>query len=363
VQRRNGYAILSIRPPRGPFLEMRSHSVPRKLLEQFSYPNKATGAPGLWKYEKGLAPSPRASPRSATRFEGYFKHPTKPDKEEELEERLARQFEDPVNLYLADIGGPDFSFNDSVRRQLTQYLTLLWIRSQARRFALVHFHEVTVRAVNRFLANENRVLTVATKWNLDLFFSGRHPGLYWTPARIRESVTKLITSFDSEEHRQARYVDSVERMMSSLDDAIFTGEWRILRASKEHPFIISDTPAVTLERTESGEINYGLGFHRTDVEVFLPVSSTVCLHVLPSVRRTRMTKEPTTDEVNITQAAFAYSRCYASIESEKIERDFQFNVGRAKLGLTAFSVWGRDYNELIYSVLLNGVTPLAGISS
>jgi hypothetical protein len=150
---------------------------------------------------------------------------------------------------LANIGSPDFSFNDGIRRQLTQYLTLLWIRSQARRFALVYFHEATARAVNRFLANESRVLTVATKWNLDLFFSGRLSGLYWTPARIRESVTKLIIAFDSEEHRQARYVESVERMMSYFDDAIFTGEWRILRATKEHPFVISDTPVVTLERT------------------------------------------------------------------------------------------------------------------
>jgi hypothetical protein len=80
------------------------------------------------------------------------------------------------------------------------------------------------------------------------------------------------------------------------------------------------------------------------------------------VRRTRITKEPTTDEVNIAQAAFAYSRCYTSIESEDIDRIFQLNVGRAKLGLTAFSIWGRDYNELIYAVLLSGVKPLAGVS-
>jgi hypothetical protein len=49
----------------------------------------------------------------------------------------------------------------------------------------------------------------------------------------------------------------------------------------------SDAPVVTMEQTEGNRLYFGIGFGRPNVEVFLPVSPTACIHVLPLVTCTR----------------------------------------------------------------------------
>lgn len=334
---------------------MKSHTVPRKLLEQFAYFDSHTKSLRLWRYEKGRPPFPNASPRTATRIDHHFNHPDIAAKEEELEGRLAREFEEPVNAFLYQIGDPAFMATDERRRQLTRYVTLLFNRSEARRSATRHLHQVTIHAVNRFLANERQVFTVAAKWSIDLLLSGRLQGTLVSPDEVRKATQRLLQNYDTESHLQASYAESIERAMAFFDETLYEGTWRFLKATAAEPFIICDAPVVTWERlAQPGLFSYGIGFERPNVEVFLPLSPRVCLHILPNVERTRPVQQPTTREVNIAQAAFAGRFCFANIGCNEIDLLMQQNFGRAKLGVTAFTVWHRNYDNTVYELLMNG---------
>jgi hypothetical protein len=75
---------------------MRSHTVPKKLLEQFAYADPVTRSNRFWQYRKDQPPWGRASPKSATTWGGHFADPTNAAREERIELRLKQEFEDPV---------------------------------------------------------------------------------------------------------------------------------------------------------------------------------------------------------------------------------------------------------------------------
>jgi hypothetical protein len=291
---------------------------------------------------------------AATRIDGHFNHPDVIAQEEELEGRLAREFEEPVNQFLFQIGDRAFVVTDERRKLLTRYVTLLFNRSEARRAATKHLHQVTGQAVNRFIENDRQVQTVAAKWSIDLLLSGKVQGTLVSPEVVRRVARGLLQSYDTERNRQASYAESIERAMAYFDDTLYSGTWRFLKATVSDPFIISDTPVATWERLEKpGLFAYGIGFHRPNVEVFLPLSPLVCLHILPNVERTKPVQQPSTQEINYAQAAFAGRFCFANIRSEEINTIMQQNFGKAKLGVTAFTVWHRNYDNTVYELLMN----------
>ena len=325
---------------------MESHTVPKKLLEQFAYDDAITGSKRLWRYEKGRLPYKKASPRTATRINCHFLDPGDAAKEPEIEKRLNREFEEPVNKFLFEITDPSFIPTEERRRQLTFYVTLLFQRSEARRLASKHLQEVFKHALELFIENESQVLTVAAKWSLEF-------GCLVT----KEQVVKMARAHSGEHfegaNAQRSYVEMIQKVMSELDNKIFSGEWNYIRTDPTDPFIISDAPVVTWQRMRDGALSYGLGFHRPDVEVLLPISPVVCLHIQPDVKRSSVARRPTVREVNAAQAAFAARSCFSNIESAEIDRIFQENFGKGEIGVNCFTIWHRNYDTAMYDIFMN----------
>jgi hypothetical protein len=325
---------------------MESHTVPRKLLEQFAYDDAITGSKRLWRYEKGRPPYKKASPRTATRINRHFSDPEDATKEPEIEKRLNREFEEPVNKFLFEIADPCFISTGERRRQLTFYVTLLFQRSEARRLASTHLQEVFEHALELFIENESQVLTVAAKWSLE-------SGSFVT----KDQVVKMVRARSGDHFKgvnaQRSYVGMIQKMMSELDNELFSGEWNYIRTVPTDPFIISDAPVVTWRRMHNGALSYGLGFQRADVEVLLPISPLVCLHIQPDVKRSGPARRPTVREVNRAQAAFAARSCFSNIESAEIDRLFQENFGKAEMGVNCFTIWHRNYSTSLYDFLMN----------
>jgi hypothetical protein len=330
---------------------MQSHTVPRKLLEQFAYYSEATTAKRLWRYEKNRAPYWKASPKTATRIDGHFIDPESAEKEAEIETRLNREFEEPVNRFLFKLTEPGFALTDGRRRELTFYVTLLFLRSEARRKASLHLQKVVKLTYDLFMANDIQVRTVAAKWSMDLLHIGVRRCLV-----TREQVlarARAVTADVAEEVRaQQSYVSTLQTFMSKIDEKIFAGKWGCIRTDASDPFIISDAPVVTWERLPDNRISYGLGFHRPNVEVFLPISPLACLHILPAVERSSAVVSPSVSEVNAAQAAFAGRYCFANVKSAAIDRIVQENFGKAELGVRGFTLRHRDYSTAIYDILM-----------
>jgi hypothetical protein len=325
---------------------MQSHTVPRKLLEQFAYDDAITGSKRLWRYEKGRRPYKKASPRTATRIDRHFSDPDDDTKEFEIEDRLNREFEEPVNKFLFEITDPSFMPTDERRRQLTSYVALLFLRSESRRLASTHLQQVFEHAFELFIENESQVLTVAAKWSLET-------GSLVT----KESVLKMARAHSSDHFKgtnaQRSYVGIVQKMMSETDKELLSGEWNYIRTVPTDPFIISDAPVVTWQRMHDRALSYGLGFHRADVEVLLPISPVVCLHILPDVKRSTTARRPTVREVNAAQAAFATRFCFSNVRNPGIDQLFQENFGKAEIGAKSFTIWHRNYGNAVYDILMN----------
>ncbi len=331
---------------------MKSHTIPQRLLQQFAYQDVHTKSLRLWRYEKGRKPYWKASPESATAFDSHFADPKDTSLETEIEKRLASEIEDPVNQFISRFFDSSFVLTDPQREQMTRYVTLLFSRSRASRAAVRHREDMKVHALKTFLANEQQLATVAAQWNLDAYFNRVRLGSLITTDDVAGVARKLSAHYDATSSEQKSYVTGIVHFMSYLDEAMFCGEWRLVCTTSDDPFILSDSPVVTWDRRESVGISHGVGFWEPNVEVFLPVSPLTCLHILPKVQRTRAVVEPHVGEVNTAQAAFAYHTCFANQSKSEIDNIVQHSISTAILGENVFTLWNRNYDNLIFDILM-----------
>jgi hypothetical protein len=308
----------------------------------------------MWRYEKGKPPRWDASPRTATRIDGHLADPDNAAKEEILERRLGREFEEPVNKFLFRIRDPNFRVTDEQRHQLAFYVTLLFLRSDARKRASGHTQEVMRQAMNKFLANELQVFNVSAKWSMDLLLSGKMRAGFVSRTDVVKAAHKYVLDADPTIEAKKSYVRMIEAAMVSADEKLLTGQWDYLATTADRPFVISEAPVVTWQRNANGLISRGVGFHKPDVEVFMPVSPTLCLHILPNVPRTRAVIRPSVDDINATQASMSTRYCYTNVNSPEVDRVVQEYAGSAELGLKSFTVWHRNYDDAFYNLFMNG---------
>lgn len=330
---------------------MLSHTVPKKLLEHFAYDDPVTRSKRLWRYEKGQAPYGRAAPRTATRWDGHFADPANATKEAEVEARLQREFEEPVNRFIDLIGYRTFAFTATHIRLLTGYLTILFHRSRARRAASEGQQDRMVDALRALRADDAKLAKYIAKQTMDLI-----------PGGLRRMVTKeeAIAAIDNQiaahmkgDAAQRGYVHTMETMMAFADMGMRSGAWDILRTEPDKPFVIGDAPVVTWERTDDDILVFGQGFARPNVEVFLPIYPTACIRVLPAVLRNRPVCTPSTAEVNMAQAAFATQHCFTNVQSTEIDGLLQPYFGTLRLGVDGFSLQHVDHSKRLFDILMN----------
>lgn len=334
---------------------MLSHTVPRCLLDQFAYDDPVTKSRRLWQYAKGRAPWGFASPSSATRVEHHFEDPSDPVREEKLEERLNREIENPVHRFLPLLRYSDtFPLQRHYVRHLTRYITLLFNRSQNRKDGTREQVQILIDSMQALFANDAKLSQVAAHWTIRMIQRGFAPEEAIVSVElVRERISEAIEEMKTEQHIKTTYVDSMERALAYFDQRLANGAWKIIPTTISNPFIIGDAPVVTWVRRSNGILDYGLGFERPDVEVLLPVCPTACLHILPEVQRTRGAYIPTAREVNEAQASFSTEYCYANTDDPALDQIVQPHLGTRKIGINAFSVRHRNYEDTIFELLMS----------
>jgi len=141
--------------------------------------------------------------------------------------------------------------------------------------------------------------------------------------------------------------------MESADDKLLEGQWDLLPTTPDRPFVISDAPVVTWQRRADGSISHGVGFHRPDVEAFMPVSPALCLHILPNVPRTRQVVRPSADDINAAQASMSTRYCCTNVNCPAVDRVVQQYAGNAELGVKSFTLWHRNYDNAFYDLFMS----------
>jgi hypothetical protein len=331
---------------------MKSHTVPKRLLKQFAYNDLSTKSPRLWEYRKGKKPNGLASPKTATRIDGFFANPEDAQFEAIVEARLNAEIEEPVNRFLSDISDPTFAATDAQRRSLTRYIFLLFNRSAARKKATEPLMDIKIHALESFLKNDAQLATVAAQWNIQAYYDGRRFERLITTEDVARSARRVNSFSKSPMELQKTFAEGIVNQMTHLDDKLYGGEWKVIRAQPNDPFMLSDAPVITFVRSQSGVVSYGVGFHEPNVEVALPISPTVCLHVLPDVRRTLPTIPPTTYEINRGQAGFASQSCYANENLPQLDKHMQEFGCSLEMGKNVFTLPRSNYNNIFYDILM-----------
>jgi len=332
---------------------MKSHTVPKRLLRQFSYYENSTKSLRLWRYEKDRAPYPKASPDTATRIPGHFEDPSDESTEAHIEKRLAYEIEDPVNQFIANFADSKFTISQAQKHSMTRYVTLLFNRSRARKEATKSLLAVRNHSLERLLQNQTQLATVAAHWNIKAHFEGKRFGRLISSDDVARRAQEFVKDVSMLSASQEWYEQSVVRALTELDDQILNGQWGLIKTTGDRPFVLSDAPVVTWERLESGAISHGVGFHRPNVEVALPVSPLTCLHILPDVKRSRAVKPPTVDEINRAEIGFAHESCFTNVPSKDIDLVVQQSISSIKIGKNAFTMQHRNYDNAFYELLMN----------
>ena len=331
---------------------MRSHSVPKKLLEQFTFEDRMTKSRRLWTYEKGLPPY-ASSPRSATRWDGHFADPRNASKEEELERRLNHEIEEPVNEFIGLLRYSAFVLSLDHKRKLTRYITLLFNRSRGRMGATQHQLDQMLGAMQSMLSNDAQLQTYADKLTIDALAAGIPLERPITKKDVALQLKRTIQDHSAEDQLRHQYSQTIEDMLTFEDTSMMDGRWEVVRADPGSPLVIGDAPVVTWERTEPNTLMFGQGFSRPNVEVFLPVAPDACIHVLPSVIRTRAVQRPDVEEINMAEASFATKNCFTNVNHPDLDRVLQAHFYRTRLGVSGFTLNHRDFSNTMFEILMS----------
>ena len=202
---------------------MLSHAVPKKLLEHFAYDDPVTRSKRLWRYQKGRPPYGRAAPKFATAWEGHFADPVNATKEAELEARLQREFEDPVNKFLDLMSYRTFAFNATHARLLTGYITILFNRTRARRAASGGQQHGMIAALRAVRADDDMLAQLAAKQTMDMLASGYPLERPVTKQDAIAAIDNTIAEHTRGDVAQRGYVHTMETMMAFDDEGMRNG--------------------------------------------------------------------------------------------------------------------------------------------
>lgn len=317
---------------------MRSHAIPMRLLKQFASEDSKTKSLRMWRYERGVKPNGKASPKSETRTDGYFARPSNPSFEEGIEKTLADQIENEVHSQLDFLGSRIFVFSDRNKRSLTKYIALLFMRCPGRKEGVKAHIEETRRRLALLFENEEALL----RYTMKVSIKERVPV---SVEAFRRAWNKLLATPATAESLQEQFAASLERWTTYFDDHLYHGQWSVLHSEPGDPFVLGDNPVVTWRLDPTGP-SFGVGLHQPGAEVFLPVSPTACLRILPSGHPRHVVSRPTAQQINEVQAMFMTRRVYSRTLLPYVDELVQRKGGTLKIGYNCFLPTRNDEADL-----------------
>jgi len=161
-----------------------------------------------------------SSPKSATRWDGHFADPRDAAKEEQLEKRLNREIEKPVNEFLEQIRHRAFVLSEDHKRKLTRYVTVLFNRSRARLGATQHLLDKMLESMEALLSNDDQLQAIADKATVDLLTAGVRLERNATKEEIAEVLRRTIEQHKADDQLRHNYAETIERMLSFRSESV-----------------------------------------------------------------------------------------------------------------------------------------------
>jgi hypothetical protein len=183
--------------------------------------------------------------------------------------------------------------------------------------------------VRLFLADDGALLRTSIRFS-------QKSGLSITPQDIKQGYIRQLATGSVTSAEQESFCDTLGRWASYFDDHLFYGSWNLVHTTPEDPFVIGDNPLITWVLTPNGARNYGAGIEVPGAEVFLPVSPTACLHILPAGHVRRAVSRPRPREVNEGQVLIMTRSVYSERHLSYVDELVQSRGGSLKIGVNCF---------------------------
>ena len=299
------------------------HYLPRFYLRAFSDPYilKREGRPAIWVYEKGKSPR-RGSPANEACERDLYSFEDGGTKNTQAEEWLAR-LEGEVAPILERLQKREHVLAPSERDWLAVFLGTMYLRTPAGR----KWHNERVAPTASQLIAE----AAATPESFASLFHGVYdPNKYQVDVEtIRKGV--LEGKHEALAKRPDLNAAAMIEVGYMIAEVLVQLDWQVVHGDGSQFFITSDSPVIPEVRDDAKEMTYfWMGVERPGVNVWFPISRTVCLRIKRGVgsglcrlpdRGIRM--------VNKSLMRCAHQRIYAAEHSAKIEALFN------KLGCTS----------------------------
>lgn len=258
-----------------------------------------------------------------------------------------------MNDFMDEICDPGLILTDERKLALTRYIFMLFQRSRARRSSQGPMAAVGASAFTAFLNDSKQLATVAAHLNMEALAQRRRfsEGLI-TPEHVAKRVKNMMRLHNTPDALQRSYVEGIKNQMSHVDPLLRASEWRWVRTTPNDPFMLSDSAVITFARAADGKLNYGMGFHEPNVEVALPMSPTVCLHLLPAVANRRPAQSPITREINWGQAGYAFEHCCCNADFAHLDTIMQENGGEFEMGTKTYTLPHENYDNHVCDILM-----------
>jgi len=160
---------------------------------------------------------------------------------------------------------------------------------------LSDLEDKTSKIIKMIIRNESLAeLTTESKVLLSVFLSIQttrvrnfRDSLQTTYELLEDKLTRMgadlnnIKNFDimTEEDIKELSISMVTKSAHNFSPHLLKKGWLLIRTTKEIPFIISDNP-VTLDNSLQSEGRGNIGFAVEGVEVYMPISDTLCLYLI-----------------------------------------------------------------------------------
>ena len=241
---------------------MRSHHAPpKRLLEQFTYKDKTSrSGRAIVVFERGR-PSRSSRDLAGECVErGYFAGATSGESDVDIDKRYNGEYEGPFNRLLPAFTSDLHVFSSAeVRKVAAVYVAHLFRRSVAVREASQKHTNEAIQDLRDIAADEVRLRNYSSMISMKF---GRLVPL----DEVREALQKHCDHDSSDEGRQSRFVDDLDRGTKHTSSQLELLIWQTLKTTKDNPVYISDTPVISKAIDPELGVHYGVGIGRVFTE-------------------------------------------------------------------------------------------------
>jgi hypothetical protein len=306
------------------------HYIPRSYLKGFTE-NKV-----LWVCEQGKSIR-RSKPKDEAHRPDFYTY-ERDGKRDDSTERTLQKVESLIAPTLQKIGNPQFQLTDTARNELYYFTAIMFARVPAWRSHLDSLFSTIAKETHMKLA-ENKEAFYAS---LKKYENSTGEKLGKDYEELRQYILK--GEYDIKQTSVGYELLSMFKSIQNVAEMLVEYDFQLLYAPKDHYYVTSDSPVMTILPQPGKQAYMGVGFGLKNTEAWFPLNKRVCLRLKRSLKRPEKDELSPKALVSLNQSfmANAHRYLYSPQGYKRTARLFDQFGCKSKAGVNAFMLTPPD---------------------